>query len=81
MNPTTPSYAVPRPVAMLLARLPAYPGSVLLSTTLNVGLADQLPGDVRQLLLGKKLRIHVRDAQLTFDFSWTGNGFAACVGG
>jgi O2-independent ubiquinone biosynthesis accessory factor UbiT len=81
MNPTTPSYSVPRPLAMLLARLPAYPGSVMLSTALNVGLADQLQEDVRQLLLGKKLRIHVRDAQLTFDFSWTGNGFSACAGG
>jgi predicted lipid carrier protein YhbT len=81
MKSTTSSYAVPRPLGMLLARLPAYPGSVMLSTALNVGLADQLPEDVRKLLLGKKLRIHVSDAQLTFDFSWTGNGFAACAGG
>ncbi|HXD39338.1 MAG TPA: SCP2 sterol-binding domain-containing protein [Ramlibacter sp.] len=81
MNPTTPSYSVPRPLGMLLARLPAYPGSVMLSTALNVGLADQLPEDVRQMLLGKKLRIHVLDAQVTFDFSWTGNGFHACAAG
>jgi O2-independent ubiquinone biosynthesis accessory factor UbiT len=80
MNPT-PSHALPRPLGMLLARLPAYPGSVLLSTALNLGLADQLKDDVRQLLLGKKLRIHVRDARLTFDFSWTGEGFSACPGG
>ena len=80
MNPT-PSHAVPRPLGMLLARLPAYPGSVLLSTALNLGLADQLHDDVRHLLLGKKLRIHVRDARLTFDFSWTGASFAACAGG
>ena len=77
----TPSHAVPRPLGMLLARLPAYPGSVLLSTALNLGLADQLQDDVRQLLAGKKLRIHVRDARLTFDFTWTGQGFAACAGG
>ena len=72
---------VPRPLGSLLARLPAYPGSVLLASALNVGLADQLQDDVRQLLAGKKLRIHVRDARLTFDFSWTGNGFAACAPG
>jgi predicted lipid carrier protein YhbT len=80
MNPTS-SYAVPRPLGSLLARLPAYPGSVLLSTALNLGLADQLKDDVRQMLLGKKLRIHVRDARLTFDFSWTGAGFVGCAGG
>lgn len=75
------SYAVPRPLGMLLSRLPAYPGSVLLSSALNVGLADQLQDDVRRLLLGKKLRIHVRDAQLTFDFTWTGQAFGACAPG
>ena len=75
-NPT-PSFAVPRPLGALLARLPAYPGSVMLVTALNLGLADQLQGDVRQLLLDKKLRIHVRDARLTFDFTWNGEAFAA----
>lgn len=80
MNPS-PSFAVPRPLGALLARLPAYPGSVLLVTALNLGLADQLQGDVRELLLNKKLRIHVRDARLTFDFTWDGTAFAACGGG
>jgi predicted lipid carrier protein YhbT len=65
----------------LLARLPAYPGSMLLSTVLNVGLAPRLPEDVRELLLHKKMRIHVRDARLTFDFSWEGKGFSACAAG
>lgn len=78
---STPSHALPRPLGSLLARLPAYPGSVLLATALNLGLADQLKGDVRRLLLNKKLRIHVRDARLTFDFTWNGEGFAACAGG
>jgi len=76
-----PSRAVPGPLGALLARLPAYPGSVLLSTVLNVGLASRLPEDVRELLLHKKMRIHVRDARLTFDFSWEGQGFNACAGG
>ncbi|MDP3249255.1 MAG: SCP2 sterol-binding domain-containing protein, partial [Polaromonas sp.] len=44
----------------------------------NLGLAHQLPADVGHLLLHKKLRIHVRDARLTFDFAWTGQRFAAC---
>jgi O2-independent ubiquinone biosynthesis accessory factor UbiT len=75
------SFVVPQRIGSLLARLPAYPGSVLLSTALNVGLAHQLLPDVRQLLLHKKLRIHVRDARLTFDFSWTGQRFTALRGG
>ncbi len=78
---TPPTRAVPGPLGALLARLPAYPGSVLLSTVLNVGLAPRLPEDVRELLLHKKMRIHVRDARLTFDFSWEGQGFNACAGG
>ncbi len=62
----------------ILSNLPAYPGSLLLVGALNLVLARQLPDDVRQLIHGKKLRIHVRDARLTFDFSWTGRCFAAC---
>ena len=73
-----PSFEVPQPVATLLSGLPAYPGSLLLVSALNLGLARQLPGDVRKFLLNKKLRIHVRDARLTFDFAWTGERFAAC---
>ena len=74
---TAPSFVLPPQVGSLLARLPAYPGSVLLATALNVALADQLPADVRELLSGRKLRIHVRDARLTFDFTWKGQRFAA----
>ena len=77
MNPST-VFVLPDPVGSLLSRLPAYPGSFLLVTALNQVLAKQLPADVRQYLLGKKLRIHVRDARLTFDFTCTGVRFAAC---
>ena len=51
-------------------------GSVLLVTALNVGLARQLPRDVGEMLLNKRLRIHVRDAGVTFDYTWTGGAFA-----
>ena len=74
-----PSFVVPQPVATLLSGLPAYPGSMLLVSALNLGLARQLPSDVRQFLRNKKMRIHVRDARLTFDFAWTGERFAACA--
>lgn len=77
MNPPS-SFMLPQRLGALLSRLPAYPGSVLLVTALNLGLSPQLPADVRQLLLHRKLHIHVRDARLTFDFTWIGERFAAC---
>lgn len=73
------SFVLPAPAAAVLARLPAYPGSLLLVTALNLGLAPQLPADVRGHLSGRKLRIQVRDARLSFDFSWAGQHFVACT--
>lgn len=77
MNPPS-SFVLPQRLGALLERLPAYPGSAMLVTALNLGLARHLPADVLELLLYKKLRIHVRDARLTFDFEWTGQRFMAC---
>ena len=74
MNTTTHP-TVPAPLGAALARLPAYPGSLLLVTALNVVLARQLPDDVTQLLQGKGFRIEVRDARLSFDFVWRGGMF------
>lgn len=72
------SFALPEPLGAVLSRLPAYPGSWLLVAALNRVLAQQLPTDVRQYLIGKKLRIHVRDARLTFDFTCLADRFVAC---
>lgn len=81
MTPSNTDYrhTVPAPVGALLSRLPAYPGSMLLVTALNLVLARQLPGDVGQLLQGKRIRIEVRDAQLNFDFVWQGQRFRAAA--
>ncbi len=68
--------AVPAPVAAVLSRLPAFPAALLLTTALNVSVARQLPSDVGALLLHKRLRIQVRDARVTLDFTWTGGAFA-----
>ncbi len=79
MNPPHPqpaAFTLPAPVGELLGRLPAWPGSLLFVTALNLALARQLPGDVRQALQDRRLRIHVRDAKLSFDFAWTGGSFA-----
>lgn len=70
--PTT----VPAPVAAVLSRLPAFPAALLLTTALNVSVARQLPPDVGAMLLHKRLRIQVRDARVTLDFTWTGGAFA-----
>ena len=67
---------VPAPVGALLARLPAYPGSLLLVTALNLALSRHLPADVGRLLLHKRMRVQVRDARVAFDFAWTGERFA-----
>lgn len=77
MNHSTPApFTLPSPLAALTSRLPAFPGSMLLVTALNLGVARQLPRDVGDMLLHKRLRIHVRDARITFDFTWTGGAFA-----
>lgn len=76
MTPST-AFVLPAPVGSVLSRLPHYPGSFLFVTALNNVLANELPADVRQYLLGKKLRIHVTDARLTFDFTCSGTHFVA----
>lgn len=72
-------FLLPEPVGKLLSLLPAYPGSLLFATGLNVALSGNLPEDVQQSLNGKKLRISVTDAKLSFDFRWTNGRFAACA--
>jgi predicted lipid carrier protein YhbT len=77
MSTTTP-LLLPKPVGDLLARLPVYPGSLVFVTALNLALASKLAPDVTQMLVGKKLRLRVTDAQITFDFEWLHNRFTAC---
>ena len=66
----------PAVLARLLEQLPPYPGSMLLASALNAVLAPRLPADVAQLLCGRSFRIHVRDARLAFDFTWSGRRFS-----
>lgn len=71
-------FLLPKPLGQLLSRLPAYPGSLLFVTGLNLALAKNLAPDVTHLLLGKKLRLRVTDAQWTFDFEWLSGRFSVC---
>lgn len=75
------SYTLPKPLGNLLSHLPAYPGSVLFVTALNLALTKNLAPDVRQMLTAKKLRLRVTDAQLAFDFEWRNGRFSACPSG
>jgi predicted lipid carrier protein YhbT len=74
---TSTAFLLPAPLASMLSQLPAYPGSVLLVGALNRLLLPHLPEDVRAHLRNKRLRIHVRDAGLTFDFTCLGARFSA----
>jgi predicted lipid carrier protein YhbT len=76
MNPG--AYLIPPPIGRLLSLLPAYPGSLLFVSGLNLALLKNLPADVRQSLADKRLRIKVSDAQLAFDFKWKHDRFSAC---
>ena len=58
------------------SRLPAFPGSLLLVTALNLGVARQLPREVGDMLQNNRLRIHLREAGVTFDYTWTGGAIA-----
>lgn len=74
---TTP-YLLPPPLGRVLGRLPAWPGSLLFVSGLNLVLKDAFPTDVTTRLLGKKLRIAVQDARVAFDFEWREGRFQAC---
>ncbi|CAN7620638.1 SCP2 sterol-binding domain-containing protein [Acidovorax sp. LjRoot129] len=75
-SPSPDSRVLPSALGALLSRLPAYPGSILLVTALNLALARHLPADVGRLLQHKKMRVQVRDARWVFDFAWDGQRFA-----
>lgn len=72
------TWLIPKPVGQLLGRLPGLPGSMLFVTALNLALAKQLNADVTDMLVGKKLRLCVLDAQWAFDFEWRNSRFVAC---
>jgi len=78
--PVLPFAEIPAPLRNALARLPRFPGSVLLATVLNVALRPQLHADTRAALRSKHLRVAVRDAALRFDFTWAGSHFSPLPG-
>ncbi|TAL88237.1 MAG: sterol-binding protein [Candidimonas sp.] len=71
------AYQIPPSVARLLGSLPRYPGSLLFVVGLNLALARHLHPDTLHMLEGRSLRIHVRDAELHFDYTWHRRFFQA----
>lgn len=64
-------------LAPLAARLPAFPGSVLLSVGANLIFGVEPPQALAPLF-GKTVRIRVTDAGLNFHFKVSPSGFVAC---
>ena len=62
------SFAIPAPLKRLLTHLPAWPGSVLFVSALNLILAPQIPSDVAQALQALAdghQQAHAHDAAVT----------------
>ena len=79
MNTLPESRPLPAPVGAALSLLPSFPGSALLTATINFTLAHHLPDDVKALLEGKRLAIRVLDARLDFDFTCMNGRFLPCA--
>lgn len=76
-SPSAPGVVrLPPAMAALLGKLPPLPGSLLFAAALNLALRPYLPDDVRASLQGRRLRLTVSDAALSFDYEWRGDRFA-----
>ncbi|GIX28300.1 MAG: hypothetical protein KatS3mg123_2181 [Burkholderiales bacterium] len=73
--------AFPRPLAALLARLPAYPPSAAFAALLNLALLGRLlPRDALTPIEGRRIRIVAEDLGLRVEFTLTARGFRPCTG-
>lgn len=75
-----PAFTLPAPLARLAAKLPQRPPTFALTTALNLALGRILPREDLEPLTGRHLRICVRDAGLTLDFTLGPRGFVPLSG-
>ena len=75
-----PSFTLPAPLARIAARLPQRPPTFALTTALNLALGRILPREDLEPLAGRHLRIKVRDAGLTLDFTYDKRAFRPLPG-
>lgn len=75
-----PAFTVPAPLARIVARLPQQVPTQALVSALNLALGRILPREQLEPLAGRRLRIRVRDAGLTLDFTLAEQGFRRAAG-
>ncbi|NMG75391.1 ubiquinone anaerobic biosynthesis accessory factor UbiT [Aromatoleum diolicum] len=76
-----PAFTLPAALARIAARLPQRPPTLALTTALNLALGRILSREDLEPLTGRHLRMRVRDAGLTLDFTLGPRGFVALSGG
>ncbi|HRP77405.1 MAG TPA: sterol-binding protein, partial [Rhodocyclaceae bacterium] len=64
-----PAFTLPAPIARLVGHLPQQPPTLALTLALNLALGRILPREDLEPLTGRHLRMKVRDAGLTLDFT------------
>ncbi|MBI1907127.1 MAG: SCP2 sterol-binding domain-containing protein [Rhodocyclales bacterium] len=79
MTFTLPAFTLPATVARIAARLPQKPPTLALTLALNLALGRILPREDLAPLTGRHLRLNVRDAGLSLDFTLGERGFQACA--
>lgn len=75
-----PAFTLPAPLARIAAKLPQRPPTFALTTALNLALGRILPREDLEPLTGRHLRMCVRDAGLTLDFTLGPRGFVPISG-
>lgn len=76
-----PAFTLPAPLARIASHLPQRPPTLALTTALNLALGRVLSREDLEPLTGRHLRIRVRDAGLTLDFTLGPRGFVALSAG
>jgi predicted lipid carrier protein YhbT len=66
---------IPRPLSLLISRLPAFPPSFAFTTILNLALGRIIREGNLQPLQGKNISIRVTDVGLHLHFTMNGGGF------
>ena len=76
-----PAFTLPAPLARIASYLPQRPPTLALTTALNLALGRVLSREDLEPLTGRHLRMRVRDAGLTLDFTLGPRGFVPLVSG
>jgi len=74
-NKQIPNFTLPAFFARFGQRLPQWPPTLALVSTLNLALGRLLPREPLEPMLGKRLAIRVSDAGLTLRFAYNERGF------